>query len=546
MINNRFKMAISLFVVFTLVYLIGFITPMNSDDYTYALRDLSFSGVKMHYLGWSGRVVSDTISTSLLKFFPPHIYNAINSAALTLMVLCWTIIPAKLTRSSPSPYVMIFLFFLYFIANPALGQTNFWLVGSANYLWTNMFIAIYILISICVSNGNRSNFKLLAYAVSSILAGCSNENTSLVVVLISIAYFFIMNRNKYLLIGVFGTAIGAGVLLLAPGNLSRASTIQDWYNQPLAWRILEHFSERLPSAMGAYWQVYIAFIILLISVVLSRNSSSKLMFGSFLFMLGAIAANVAFLASPAMPSRALNGALCFMIISTSFAAHSAFTKFNKTSFYVSATACVMTFLYFIPSYSLYYSSIKSISRQTDIREEIINRAKDNKQDQAIIPDYYFPPVLHAGPSLDTFNSEAMSRYYGIDLKITAPGFFDYSRVFNYKPININAKICNNVYIKALWIYKQQMGIKTFIIFEFNKNPADFLDGNTAMFISLKTKDGEIINADVDKKTFKIDGRWLSGRAINGIDIDELESITSGTWDVRTGVRTNENVTEIIK
>ncbi|MGK7364038.1 hypothetical protein ACSQ96_22650, partial [Salmonella enterica] len=25
-----------------------------------------------------------------------------------------------------------------------------------------------------------------------------------------------------------------------------------------------------------------------------------------------------------------------------------------------------------------------------------------------------------------------------------------------------------------------------------------------------------------------------------------ESITSGTWDVRTGARTNENITEIIK
>ncbi|ENW7163183.1 TPA: hypothetical protein ACIWE3_003738, partial [Salmonella enterica subsp. enterica serovar Saintpaul] len=53
-------------------------------------------------------------------------------------------------------------------------------------------------------------------------------------------------------------------------------------------------------------------------------------------------------------------------------------------------------------------------------------------------------------------------------------------------------------------------------------------------------------ADVDKKTFQIDGRWLSGRAINGIDSNELESITSGTWDVRTGARTNENITEIIK
>ncbi|EAN6724429.1 hypothetical protein DOG58_19560, partial [Salmonella enterica] len=105
MVNNRLKMVIAILIVFSLVYSIGFITPMNSDDYTYALRELSLSSVKMHYLGWSGRVVSDTISTSLLKFFSPHIYNAINSAALTLMVLCWTMIPATLTKSSPSPYV---------------------------------------------------------------------------------------------------------------------------------------------------------------------------------------------------------------------------------------------------------------------------------------------------------------------------------------------------------------------------------------------------------------------------------------------------------
>ncbi len=72
MINtNKIKMAVTIAIIFSLIYSIGFITPMNSDDYTYALRDLSASGIKLHYLGWSGRVVSDTISTFLLKFFPP-------------------------------------------------------------------------------------------------------------------------------------------------------------------------------------------------------------------------------------------------------------------------------------------------------------------------------------------------------------------------------------------------------------------------------------------------------------------------------------------
>ncbi|EAA4081114.1 hypothetical protein DO628_03930 [Salmonella enterica subsp. salamae] len=540
MINtNKIKMAVTIAIIFSLIYSIGFITPMNSDDYTYALRDLSASGIKLHYLGWSGRVVSDTISTFLLKFFPPHIYNAINSSALTIMVLCWTLIPAKLTRTSPSQYLMVFLFFLYFLSNPALGQTNFWLVGSANYLWPNMFISIYILAAICVSNGNKSSIMMVGYCTSAILAGCSNENTSLVVVLISIVFFFIMKQDKYLLAGILGSTIGACVLLLAPGNLSRASTIQGWYEQPLAWRIFEHFTERFPSAMGSYWQVYIALIILLISVIISKNNNNKIMIGSLLFILGAIASNVAFVVSPAMPERSLNGALCFLILSTSFIAHSAFTRLNKDSIYISGIAYVMVVLYFIPSYLLYYSSIYSINKQTEVRNEIIKKAKDKKKDHAVIPDYYFPPVMHRGPSLDTFNSEAMSRYYGINLKITAPGFYDYSYAFNSRPIYVNAKLYNDVYIKSLWIYKQQIGIKTFVIFEFNKNPSDSLDENTAMFIHINTKDGRSINADVDKKTYEIDGRWLSGRAIDGADINNIKSITSGTWDIHNGQRKSE-------
>ncbi|MFB1943689.1 hypothetical protein ACEZAG_21275, partial [Salmonella enterica subsp. enterica] len=63
--------------------------------------------------------------------------------------------------------------------------------------------------------------------------------------------------------------------------------------------------------------------------------------------------------------------------------------------------------------------------------------------------------------------------------------------------------------------------------------------NTAMFIHINTKDGRSINADVDKKTYEIDGRWLSGRAIDGADINNIKSITSGTWDIHNGQRKSE-------
>lgn len=82
-----------------------------------------------------------------------------------------------------------------------------------------MFIVIYILIFIYLSNVKKFNLIFFVYVILLIFVGCLNENIFFVVVLIFVVYFFIMNRNKYLLIGVFGFVIGVGVFLLVLGNL---------------------------------------------------------------------------------------------------------------------------------------------------------------------------------------------------------------------------------------------------------------------------------------------------------------------------------------
>lgn len=112
MVNNRLKMVIVIFIVFLLVYLIGFIILMNFDDYIYVLREFLFFSIKMYYLGWSGRVVLDMFSIFLLKFFFLYIYNVINLVVLILMVLCWIMILVILIKLLLFLYVMIFLFFL--------------------------------------------------------------------------------------------------------------------------------------------------------------------------------------------------------------------------------------------------------------------------------------------------------------------------------------------------------------------------------------------------------------------------------------------------
>ncbi len=538
----RKRLLLSSIFIFSIIYFIAYVTPLNSDDYTYALRSLTFSSIKMHYLGWSGRIVSDTISTSLLNFFPRAIYNAINSFALTIMLLCWTLLPAKMTNTRPSPYVMALLFILYFVANHALGQTTFWLVGAANYLWTNMFISIFFLFSVHVAKEKISGWINISYLFSAFCAGCSNENTAPIVAGLSLCYFLVNKRKVVLLIGFCGATLGAMVLLLAPGNIARATTAQDWYNQPFLSRATLHFTERLPDAMGAYWQVYIALIFLLIAASLSSKGPNNNLLPCFIFVVCAFAANAAFVASPGMPERAWNGAFCFLLLAVAFAAHQALLAKENISRCIYFLTFAIVFIYFIPSYGLYYSSINSIKNQSHIRDNIIHKAIAQGEPEANIPDYYFPPVMHKGPSLDTFNSESMSRYYGIKVNVHSAGFFDYSKAYTTPAIQVNAKITNDLYIKSFWVYKEQLGSKTYILYEFSANPAKILAGNTALFVHLYKKDGSMMAVDVEKNSIDVDGRWFSGRTIQSISKHDIETISTGTWNVDTKKIINEYTT----
>jgi len=55
---------------------IYWLTPMISDDFNYANKGIAWTSIKQHYLQWSGRLVSDTLSSAMLTLAPgwlkPH------------------------------------------------------------------------------------------------------------------------------------------------------------------------------------------------------------------------------------------------------------------------------------------------------------------------------------------------------------------------------------------------------------------------------------------------------------------------------------------
>ena len=73
------------------------------------------------------------------------------------------------------------VFIIYWICNPNLGQTTFWLVGSANYIWPLMWASSYFLYLLhLLTNKERLNFKKsILLSFFGIFAGLSNEATGI-------------------------------------------------------------------------------------------------------------------------------------------------------------------------------------------------------------------------------------------------------------------------------------------------------------------------------------------------------------------------------
>lgn len=192
-----------LLIPYISIFTIEYNTPVHADDYNYFIMGNSVKNHLHHYLTWSGRLVSDYFSTLLLSTSSSILKSTILAFAFTTIIFLITQISylkEKEIKSSNLFIQFISIFTIFWITNPIKGEIVFWLVGSANYLVTNFFIIIF-LHSLFNYLYNRKNLHLLLLV--SFFAGCSNENTCWIVLLLSIAssiYIYKKENNKVLFI----------------------------------------------------------------------------------------------------------------------------------------------------------------------------------------------------------------------------------------------------------------------------------------------------------------------------------------------------------
>ncbi|WP_202303590.1 DUF3329 domain-containing protein [Dryocola clanedunensis] len=444
-ITNKLVLLIAFFSVF----IIEWYTPIHSDDYRYALLGLSFDAHLHHYLTWSGRIVADYSSTLLLASESRFIFSALT--ALVAVLFCYIIVKTPTGTLRWRKYdaaIFTLIFVTFWVANPNIGQTVFWLVGSANYLWTNLFVVAWIwnLYRIQIQREERTQFVMLLLGV---LAGCSNESAAPFVVglaALAVVYDFWLNKKLQLnkCLYFISTLFGASVLIFSPGNFIRASGLHavNWYNKSILERLEIHLSERFFNHLALIWISYVVLALLGIIFVFARKKECR--FNKFnlsiivLMLLVGVGTAFIMMASPSYPDRVMMSTFVFFLLAISFLVRELVNTTNKQVlngvYVLTAIVCAV----FIWSFSLMYAAYTRVYQQDQVRLDVIKSQLMQKKTDFTIPDFHFLKMQNSGGEFGFFHDPAVyGEYFGARTINRKKVNFDYSVLAAGKSVALN-------------------------------------------------------------------------------------------------------------
>ena len=413
-------------ICFTALYSLNRLTPIISDDFAYlfiygeegritSIKDIIHSQVN-HYYMWGGRSVVHFIAQILLML-PTDVADLLNTLVyLSYIFLIYLHIKGR-TKNS------IFLFLTVnlgvWFSQPVIGDTIFWLTGSANYLWGTWLILLFLLpfrlYTGRVSRPILQAFYSMCIFTLGILAGWTNENTAAAMLVIVIGFFIYYRSHKWsipvwAIAGFAGAIIGFIIMIAAPGNFVRAgeSTSFSLYN--LSYRLFMW-------TLTFFYYSGPLFLITLISIItfsrFSRGDKKDKMKLVLIYAVAAIAAVYAMLASPTFPRRALFGVVTFLIIAIGIC----FYNLNYKNVFLRQIRLIVvsvSLIAFLFTFYLGWKEINSYSKIVAQREVAIKQAKEKGLDYCEFTRYNGSSYIHGE---DPYSEELMSRYYGIRIKL---------------------------------------------------------------------------------------------------------------------------------
>ncbi|EFN9262392.1 hypothetical protein FSI63_002845 [Escherichia coli] len=531
-------------IIYALIAYISYYTPMHSDDFPYSVIGLEPSRHFNHYMTWSGRVVADYVSTLILITNNHLAIALINSFGSALLIYNIASLPALVDKSFnkyKTALLSLVVFVIYWVGNPNLGQVMFWVVGSANYMWTTLCIVFMIRTLLRFKEFKTDTTINSCYLfMIAVIAGCTNENTSVTAVAMVFAILIWYRFNdgcfhKGVLAAFAGVLTGALVMILAPGNFARASghSLDAWRESSLVSKVLALLFDTLPKVMTNNWLVFLSIITVLLVVAFKPSANKKALALATGFLLCFLCANIVMVASPGYPPRTMNGQFIFLLCS--FAVLSSQLQ-KKLFLWVNCGIVIAMMAYFMPSYYSTSVNYKRAYAQSFIRTEIIEKAMKQGSAEVTIPNWNFRKFFKGSDVFDTYHSPWMYLYYGGSIKKinVYPVGFDYS-IINEKPIfKTDGLSLNGVNFSGIYAYDDRINNQVVFVAE-SALPLK-QDDTFRLFIHPVLSDGTVVKSGTSFpfRTVSVDSRNFTYVMVKGIRIKDLKYVKFGYYEVRTG------------
>lgn len=420
--------AIVIIASFSSILFLNILTPLISDDFAYlfiynenvrveSIGDIIQSQINHYYL-WGGRSVVHFIAQVLL-LLPPYIADILNTLIYIgyVFLIYWHV--KGNGKNSVSLFMLINLAVWFF--QPVLGDTVFWITGSANYLWGTFFILLFLLPFRLYKDRKISIASSIIISVGmfliGVIAGWTNENTAGAMIFIAFLYMFYFCRKKWLMpiwgyCGIAGVIIGFVVMILAPGNFERAGESSFSFFL-LAYRL---FNATLTFVYYCGPLIVVCVVVFILSYHYNKNREGEVkdtLIHTLIYYMAAVVAVYAMLLSPTFPRRALFGVVSFLTIGAGILIYT-IDYSNRFLRQIKISVLVIGLIGFFFTFYLASKEINTYRQIIAERNILIQNTIESGGNYCEFERYDGGVYIHGE---DPFSEKLMSRYYGITIKL---------------------------------------------------------------------------------------------------------------------------------
>ncbi len=414
--------------ILAFAYYLNSLVPLHSDDLIFKAGVESLADVfrleYQQYMDWGGRSIVHILARLCLQL-PLYIQDIINSLALLAVLGLAALAQQRYTFTRLSG-ALLFTFAFYICFHPALGQANFWIVGSANYLWPLILLGLQYHLLRGATRFRKSAPAVAACFLLGLVCGWSVEGQAAGCLLLSFC-FLVANRRaagKYwLYLAVLaGNLMGAAALFAAPGNRERMarSGFAEFGDGSFFDTLAVALLDKVP-AIGYSLIAALATLVALYALAIDRQAFWR---ETRCLLIAGLGAAYVLSFAPYLAERALSPGFFLLLLAIN--AGIRHVQFDRRKI-IGAVSGALLFAYSISVVAELASGYLNLNRQHKIRLAVIVQAIEDNRQLICTPDWHTDGIISSRLMYDGFSTDSKAPFYGAPNVRHLELGYDYSR-----------------------------------------------------------------------------------------------------------------------